>query len=69
MFPFYTPWKHQKTKEMGTLARNGLKSIFINFLFFSSIIFCQRIVAPPLSSEPARLWFAIINKSLEIIVT
>ena len=36
MFPFYTPWKHQKTKvfwfsgvfrgyKMGTLVRNGLK--------------------------------------------
>ena len=54
---------------MEALARNGLKSTFINVLFFSSIIFCQRIVAPPLSSEPARLRFAIINKSLEIIVT
>ena len=54
---------------MEALARNGLKSTFINVLFFSSIIFCQRIVAPPLSSEPARLRFAMINKSLEIIVT
>ena len=23
MFPFYTPWKHQKTERIVTLARNG----------------------------------------------
>ena len=43
MFPFYIPWKYQKTKgfmmfsggyKMGTLARNGLRTRIIRMLAY-----------------------------------
>ena len=67
MFPFYTPWKHQKTKgfpgvfrgyKMGILAKNGLNWLFFLCYIFSGFTF----IFANISIKQVRSFFSEIFK-------